>query len=127
MNIPRQVASYLEGEGVATFGTDMFIGWQPRTPDNCITLYERGGDRPDPSLPLKYPNVQIIIRNKDYEAGSALLSTLRSTLHRLTNETLSVSNDYFYYLHLEQEPVHIERDENDRHEWSMNFRCKTRN
>ena len=35
--------TYLQSEGLGTFGTDLFVSQRPDSPDNCIILYDETG------------------------------------------------------------------------------------
>jgi len=35
-----EIGAYLATKSIGTVGTDIFLGWMPDQPDNCIALFE---------------------------------------------------------------------------------------
>lgn len=122
----NEVAEYLEDQSIGTVGTDIFISRQSDTPDNQIVIYLSGGLEPDRYLPTADPTFEIVVRNKTYQTGQSKVDSIVTALHQYVNGALQTSGTYFYYIELLTEPNHIGRDEKGRHEWSINFLCKTR-
>lgn len=88
------VALFLESEGIGTLGTDIFINSEPATPDNTITVYDTGSDRPkllggqeNTGYREQDFNVQIRVRNKDTQAAVLLLQDMRVLLHKMQSFT----------------------------------------
>lgn len=126
MILIEQVAQALSNAGLGTIGSNIFLGFNPETPDNCLCVIDTGGVKPSIDIPDKMPTFQVVIRNTDYENGQTNLETVRSTLHQHRNAVLVSGQTYFYYIYLISEGGHIGRDENGRDVWSVNFQCKTR-
>jgi hypothetical protein len=124
MMLIEAIADYLETEGVATKGTDMFLAVQPDSPDNCLTIYDTGGFAPDNELPIKDPTIQVISRATDYETAKQEALDVYGELHKLANQTLG--DFYIYLIEAMQEPGSIGRDSADRFEISCNYRLKVR-
>lgn len=122
--IAKAIADYLVTEGLGTFATDIFVSSLPPTPDDCIAVIETNGDAPEVDIPLYNPTFQVLIRNSSYATGSEKLAAVRDALHRVANIT---QNDiYFYYILANTNGGSIGKDGNGRDEFSINFRCKTR-
>lgn len=55
--------------GIGTFagvsGWGIYVNSEPDGPDTCITLYDSGGDTPNPAYLLDFPSVQILIRGTE--------------------------------------------------------------
>lgn len=68
------------------FGTNtnwsLWIGKQPKFPDQSITIYDTGGRPPNPRWLLDYPSVQVRIRGgqNDYELASQKAFEVRNRL-----------------------------------------------
>lgn len=118
------IADHLATSGVGTVGTDIFIGQQPPRSNDCITLYEKNGNEPSGYVPLKKPTIQVIVRNASYATGRAKAETVFDALHRQGNLTLG--DNHAYFILATSDVGYIGRDENRRHEWSLNFRLETR-
>jgi hypothetical protein len=120
------LGQYLHNNGVGVLSTSLFKGKMPPDPDNVVALFDTGGQTPNPDIPLKEPTFQVIVRNNSYSAGKAILDTVRSLLHQQSNVQLIPNGTYIYFILLISEGGHIGRDENQREEFSINFRCRTR-
>lgn len=120
-----QLADYLQAQGVGTPGTDIFVGKQPATPDNCITLVGVYGGTPNVTIPdLMFPRFQVIVRNTDFEVGSTKLRAVRTALHDMI--AMSLTNFFVYYIHADQEGFPIGEDDKGRAEFSINFAAEIR-
>lgn len=104
--------------GVGTFGTDLFVGIQPATPDACVTLFDSGGRNPDPKHAHDEPSVQAMVRSAvdDYEGGWAKAQAVKDALLGAP-----VTGDVRGVL-MRGDVNHLGRDDQARHEWSLNFR-----
>ena len=97
--------------------SNKYIGSMPDSPANAIVLRSTGGfPRSLSGTYLEEPTFQIKVRNASYATGFALCETIAGLLHGATTtkllmiEQMGGIND-------------IGRDENNRPEWTMNFRC----
>ena len=75
-----------------TFGTNMFIGVLPDTPDECIAVYDTGGSSPAPNYDYYYPMVQVIVRGSSsgataYKDTWDTIEIVKQALHGLHGET----------------------------------------
>lgn len=63
-NPATDIRATLISDGVTT---PIYIGSEPTTPDECITLYNTaGGENPSPKFLLDFPGLQIRARANDY-------------------------------------------------------------
>lgn len=90
------LAARLQSDGVATAGTDLFIGMMPNSPDECVAIYEYAGESPlevmvDNDATLERPSVQVMTRagRNDYPTARALMVQVRDSLTAITDETIS--------------------------------------
>lgn len=107
-----------------TLGTNLFKGFMPETPDNCVAVMDTGGAEPDKDIPTGSPTFQILVRNTDYKIGSDLINTIADLFHRRMNETIGTT--YYYSIFLMGEAGCLGRDAKGRDEFSVNFLCHTR-
>jgi hypothetical protein len=110
------------------FMTDLFIGREPATPDNCVTLFDTGGMAPQLTMTKGedyfYPAIQIRIRNRSYITGWLLAENIRESLHGRAHETW---NDTYYSLvHCSSGPALMDWDENGRARIVINFLIQRR-
>lgn len=119
--VVNDIADYLEDEGLGTVGTDIFVGNQPETPVNCITVFDTGGQKPSIDIPTKRPTFEVLVRATDYATGKDLIDSVRTLLHNKYNETLVVDGNYFFSINAVAEAGHLGKDELGNDEFSINF------
>lgn len=125
MSLIAEIADYLETQGHGTVATDIFIGPQPSSPNDCITLIQRAGLAPDEDIDeITFPTLQIIVRNASYESGETKAANVFGELKATRNTDLG--DFHAFYILATSDVGYIGRDENERHEWSMNFRLGVR-
>lgn len=100
-----------------TFATNLFVGKEPDTPDNCVTIFDTPGEPPERLLTkvptfVWRPSIQIRVRDTSYIAGWFLINQIQSTLH---NRGPEIRNDTRYLtMFCEQEAALLDWDENNR-------------
>jgi len=78
-DIANEIISNITG---LTLGINIFKGFMPEKPDNCVLLLDTGGAEPDQYLPTGKPTFQILVRNKSYETGYELIQSIVNLLHQ---------------------------------------------
>lgn len=121
------IALYLAAHGVGTYATDLFDGGHlPDDPDDCIAVIERGGAAPllvlGETIDVDQPIAMIRVRARSYDTGQGKAQAIFALLHGIAEQTLVTGGGLFHLLYAVQSPVHLGRDEKQRHEWSQNFR-----
>jgi hypothetical protein len=86
MSVAKDIAEYLETNGIGTYATDIFIGSEPPEPDSCITIYEYPGSPPDLQAEMENPNIQIRVRNASWEAARLKAQAIQDLLQEIGNE-----------------------------------------
>ena len=85
MNIARSFVTYMEGQSLGTFGTDIFIGAVPQdAPDPCWWLMTSGGapqSRNDTGEVVKVYVLDLFYRNTDAEDVYEVLQALEVLLN----------------------------------------------
>lgn len=122
-----ELATYLQGQGVASTSQSaswaVFKGFEPDTPDKCISLFETGGNPNEQNVntPVDRPTFQLRVRADDYgySTGRAKIAAARTALELIGNSTLSTRR----YVHVVamSEPVSLGLDENQRPRWVQNY------
>ena len=76
-----------------TFGSNLFIGREPESPDNSVTIYDTpGGDRGTTLLGsngMQNASFQVRVRNNSYKAGIELCESIIQALHGRHQEKLN--------------------------------------
>lgn len=116
----RDIAQILQSNGIGTLGVDIFLGQLPASPDNVVAIFEYAGEPPDLHANIEYPGLQVMVRNKRYDAGRQKIEQARNVLHGIVE---TVINGHRYLLiRANQSPFLLERDENNRAIFVCNFR-----
>lgn len=110
-----------------TYGTDLFIGSEPITPDNCVTIYDTPG-LPDQltmdNARYDYPSVQIRIRDNSYIAGYAVGEEIKTSLHGREHETWNGA--LYTVIRVINGPFLLKYDDNNRAIFVMNLDVQRR-
>jgi Bacteriophage minor capsid protein len=130
----EDLGTYLQGEGLGTLGTDLFLGTLPLDAPNVVqqdavtALIETSGfpaqyvhTPPGPSV--EQPVVQLLRRGAPYDYAGARLQAQNQflALGRISNQTLS-GTYYFWCLPL-QSVFYLRQDDFARPLMTCQFRC----
>ena len=95
-SLADDIKDLLVAEFSYVFGTDLFISLQPKTPVDCVTLYDTGGSAPDGTIDgddvYDRDTLQIIVRNKTYATAITNAYAIRKYLHNKVNFTQGSTN-----------------------------------
>jgi len=128
-----QLAYYLDDQGVLTFdetGTsgDTFINILPSSPDDAIGIFSEGGPNPSPRFIEDERDIQFMVRGtQDPRPAFNTADDIYDTLQGKTKFTTSDSTEIIMIDSIQSGPVHIGRDDNGRHRYSLNFRVEYEN
>jgi len=115
-----EIGIELQSAGIGTRATDIFEGFQPDSPDNCIALFEYGGSGYDLVVDTEDTRLEALVRNDTYTTGRAKCRDIIEALHGLSNTALSGTN--YRIIRALQSPNYLGRDSKNRYEWSINFK-----
>jgi len=114
-----ELTNYLEAQGVAKKGNNLFAGLRPEEPDEVLVLHEYPGMAPEyqndgqSTGPVRErPQVQVMGRGKDYESVRAMVQAAWVALGKITNVTLSGAR--YIEVRPSSSPALLGRDSNDR-------------
>lgn len=124
MNAPSyDIATILVNELDMTIGTDLFMGREPTTPPNCVTIFDTPGAPPDfnyiKGTMITYPAIQIRVRNVNYTTGWGIINNIKKTLHNRGNEVINGTT--YLTIACSQEPALLDWDENNRARFVVSF------
>lgn len=100
--------------GGLTFGTNLFVGAFPDTPDTVTALFEYSGMAPEyvmgPStLPaIAQPHLQVVTRDPTYPGARDQCETVARALEEICNQT--VNGTYYLRVARLQDPFFMQRD-----------------
>ena len=74
-----------------TFATDLFVSEMPMEPDQCVCVYDTGGESPEGDYIYERPTVQVRVRGVkgDYLVAHELAQSIRDTLNGEHNHTIN--------------------------------------
>jgi len=110
------------------FATNLFVGKEPTTPANCVTVFDTPGGLDDVTLNndsvYQRPFIQIRVRNLDYDTGWALIDGIRDLLHGKGPETWN--GTLYSSIVSTGDPALLDWDNNDRPRFFINFAMQRR-
>ena len=128
MALLDEIATRLIGQGVGVVGTtaswSVFKGREQPKPDQCITLFETGGNanQPHEGNMLDAPTFQVRIRGgtttTGYPAARTKMAAARTALEGMTG---TFSGRYYCQVVANSEPNSLGADDNNRPLLVMNF------
>lgn len=105
---------------------NVFISVMPQSPDTVVMVSEYGGTVDDKN-PFSDINVQARVRGtKDPRVSYNIAKEIFDELQGLTNTTLISSGSRVIKVVAQNTPIDIGRDDNGRHEWTVNFNIEVR-
>lgn len=123
----EDIAKLLHNKDIGVYDKEgisgnIFINTMPPKPDDCIAIYQRGGLPSDAKLGYDNPTVQVMLRGTNPFTPSQLGGEIYSLLHGMGGEHIIEDGALVIYCHgLQSEVNYIGRDDNNRHEFSLNF------
>lgn len=126
-NVIDQVADYLAVAGIGVGGVNIFIGFLPQSPDTALSISPTGGFPADGKNGYDEPTFQVYTRAATYIAAVDKANAVYAALQGMHNVTLSEGTYVVNCLALQSAPELIGRDEQERIEFSQNFRIRVRN
>ena len=125
MNAPSEdIKDILEGMSALAliFATDLFISEMPDEPDQCVCIYDTGGEPAEVNYIYEKPTIQIRVRGAKgaYLATHELAQSIRDTLNGLNNETWNGAR--YVGIWAMGDVLFINYDDNHRPIFTINFR-----
>jgi len=111
--------------GIGAFGGVLpwaiYISKMPDTPDACITLYDSGGETPNPAWLLDFPSVQVRLRagENDYQALYQKVKDIVDAL--LGYPSTDVSDGRLVSIRMDGGPAFLGYEEKKRPQFSINW------
>jgi len=106
---------------------DLFVGREPATPRNCVTIFDTPGFPPGLTLDSKlyeYPSVQIRVRNISYLNAQSLASAIMISIHGRAKQTWN--GTLYTVIYCSSGPALLDWDENGNARFIINFNLQRR-
>ena len=111
-----------------TFATNLFVGKEPGSPDNCVTIYDTVGYPPYLGLGgevgYEYPSVQIYVRNTKYNTAWDLIERIKDSLHGRNHQ--SWNGTLYMLIACSSGPALLDWDDNGNCRFFINFNIQRR-
>ena len=124
----KDICDILESDSALglVFATNLFIGREPATPDNCVIVFDIPGESPllnlDGSGDYYYPGVQVRVRDNDYLTGWDLIHNILVLLHGIHNEVWNGTT--YELIEAVDDPFLLDWDENNRARFIVDFKIQ---
>jgi hypothetical protein len=119
MPADSDIVDYLATGGYGTKGTSIFYANMPDTPDNCITVIQTGGHKPEPWEDLEYTGLQVIIRNSDPDTARTNADGILAYLAGKTH--LTINSRRYHWIEAQGSPSDGGYDEEMRRLFTIGF------
>lgn len=130
MTLLEEFATLLAQRGHGTYEDDggtIFLAALPSTPDRCIAVARYAGGESDSRLPYDEVNLQVRVRGTaDPTTAEGAAQDVYDDLHGLGMLTLPGGTWLQLAVGNQGGPIYIGRDQNGRHEFTVNLRAEVR-
>ena len=113
------VMQILDAETSLIPGDNLFVGFEPDTPNNVIVIYDTGGG-PTDFVGYRQPTVQVRSRNSNYIDGWDKINEVVQVLNGIGSRT--VNGTYHSTWWLQSDITFLQRDSKDRVIFVTNLR-----
>ena len=131
MNAPsKDISTYLASESslALEFATDLFIGREPDSPTNCVTVFDTPGRPPlldmQGDTGYRIPYVQVRVRNTDYATGWDLANDIEAFLHG--KGPITISGTVYTLIRCTMETTFLDYDEFDNPRFVATYEIQRR-
>lgn len=116
-----EIAEWFATQGLGTFGTDIFAGQLPPSPDTAVAVIMFGGATPltafGEPLAIQRPAVQVMARGASYALGRDKIEIAYRAMCAINNMLIE---GVWYMGSVTYPPSYIGTDDNGRALFSMN-------
>ncbi len=128
-DIVEMIEAYGDSSGIdLTYGTNLFVGREPASPKDCVTVFDTPGFSPYLSVAgetgYEYPSVQIRVRSTKYSTGFNLINSIKDALHGKHNETWN--GTLYCVVICSGSPALLDWDDNGNCRFIVNFNLQRR-
>ena len=113
------ISTMLQSDGVGTIATDLFVGREPDSPDECITIYDTQGEGANPKFLLDLPTIQVRVRSNTYLGAYDKIQSIKDKL--LGRPTEVINSTRYVGIWAQTEIAFLQKDESERQLAVINF------
>lgn len=127
MTLLEELGQLVAELGLGTYGLDgtVYLNSLPASPDRCMAIARYPGPESDSKNPWDEINVQVRIRGSadDVTTAEADAQDVYDALHGLGMRPLAGGTWLQLMIGAQGGPIWMGRDQNERPNWAVNFRC----
>ena len=125
----EDIKDMIEAESALSleFATNLFIGVEPKEPNDTVTIFDTPGGSPALGLTsqgYEYPSIQIRARNLNYLTGWNLMESIKTLFHGRAQETWN--GTLYSVIYVANGPAMLDRDDNGRFRFIINLNIQRR-
>lgn len=115
---------------LTSVSSDIFLGDLPDTPDDCLALYQSGGQDAVHLLGAgvdethETPTFQVRIRNTSYATANTKAESVKDILDGLVNQT--INSNVYISIYMQGDINSLGRDDRNRINLTVNFIAKVK-
>lgn len=125
MSVIQDIAAELDGRGIATLGTDLFLWAQPDSPDALVALFDYPGiggeyEQDQPAPAIEYPRFTINVRDPHPAQAESRSRAIESALVAIRNQEINGAR-YLAVRRVGSGGQMTGRDESDRYTYVTSY------
>lgn len=126
MSIAYDLLKYLESKNYGIEGTNLFLGFEPDSPKNCITFYDEQATTPSESSCLKIDmfGIQVLVRNSNYNSGYEIINNIHKTVTGFGGRSLVNNGDVVSYITVETSPYSLGKDNDGYNQFTAHYNIR---
>lgn len=99
-----------------------YIGEEPATPNDVVTIYDTGGGEPFADIELYEPSIQVRVRNLKYADAYALQQEIRKAL--IVPTDFEINGTHYIGVWNMGDIISLGKDQNNRAVFTANYRIE---
>ncbi len=127
MNLPYDLAVYIDSVTALTLATDLLVEYIPALPDTLVSVTSTGGLPTGAKLGYDKPTIQIYSRSDNPQTAYNNIAAVYNALQGLHQVTLNSNIFLVDCQALQSAPIRLGVDEKQRFEYTQNYILDIRN
>lgn len=126
MSVAFEILKYLENKGFGSENVNLFIGFEPVNPVNCITFFDEQASTISESgaLMVDMFGCQILVRNSNYFTAEQIIKNIHKKIVGFGGSPLIDGGDVVSYITVETAPFSLGKNENGDNQWTAHYNVR---
>lgn len=127
MSAAYELLKYLEGENIGTENVNLFLGFEPENPTNCITFYDEPATTPPETSCLKIDmfGVHVLVRNENYFYAETEIKNIHKKIAGFGGLPLIPGGDVVSYITVETSPYFLGKNKDGANQWTAHYNVRS--